>query len=326
MHHTISGHFRDNVVGYIALFLVLTGGTAYALDGANTVFTDDIVDGEVRNADIRSGSVTTGKIANGDVLTEDLAFDAVRGDRVADGSLTGADLADRSIGGQKVGVGTLAGINVADGSLSGADIADGGISAADILDGTVGAADIGANAVGTGELASSAFEPSDIARKSILDPRFGIVPNAIQSDEVSDNSLTGADINESTLDTPEAAYVKNGGARGLPSEGNEIVVVRRVVEAGNYVVLAKSSLSSSDGEFVHCRLNAERLSDGQSNDLDEITLPTVKKSFGLPGAYEGLSMLGIYGYSGGSIQLDLRCWAPGSPWTRPASSRSRSTA
>jgi hypothetical protein len=33
--------------------LVLTGGTAYALDGSNTVFGDDIVDGQVRTADIR---------------------------------------------------------------------------------------------------------------------------------------------------------------------------------------------------------------------------------------------------------------------------------
>jgi len=35
--------------GVIALFLVLTGGAAYA---ANTVFSTDIVDGEVKTADI----------------------------------------------------------------------------------------------------------------------------------------------------------------------------------------------------------------------------------------------------------------------------------
>ncbi|MGH2987704.1 MAG: hypothetical protein ACRDLO_13600 [Solirubrobacterales bacterium] len=43
---------RQQWVGLIALFLVLTGGSAYALDGSNTVFSDDIVDGEVKVADV----------------------------------------------------------------------------------------------------------------------------------------------------------------------------------------------------------------------------------------------------------------------------------
>jgi hypothetical protein len=42
---------------WIALLLVLSGGTAYALDGKNTVFTDDIVNGEVHSADIGDGQV-----------------------------------------------------------------------------------------------------------------------------------------------------------------------------------------------------------------------------------------------------------------------------
>jgi hypothetical protein len=62
--------------------LVLTGGTAYALDGSNTVFGDDIVNGQVRTADIRdanlttadihSDAVTTGKIADGTIRDDDL--------------------------------------------------------------------------------------------------------------------------------------------------------------------------------------------------------------------------------------------------------------
>ena len=34
---------------------MLTGGTAYALDGSNTVFTDDLVNGDVKVADIGQG-------------------------------------------------------------------------------------------------------------------------------------------------------------------------------------------------------------------------------------------------------------------------------
>ena len=44
----------------IALFLALSTGAAYA---ANTVLSTDIVNGEVKTADLHSGAVTTGKIA-----------------------------------------------------------------------------------------------------------------------------------------------------------------------------------------------------------------------------------------------------------------------
>src|SRR6266545_4169132 len=41
-----------NVASGLALFLVLTGGTAMALQGHNTVFSDDIVNGQVKEADV----------------------------------------------------------------------------------------------------------------------------------------------------------------------------------------------------------------------------------------------------------------------------------
>lgn len=309
MRSTISGHLRDNVVGYVALFLVLTSGTAYALDGSNTVFTDDIVDGEVRNGDIRQGAVTTGKIANGDVRTEDLAPDSVVGDRVLNGALGGADLADRSIGGQKVGFETLAGVNVNDGSLFGADIANDSLGAADIATGAIGASEIGGAAVGTGELDPAAFNSTDIAPKSLADQRYEITSNAIQSDEVSDNSLTGADIAESSIDTPEAAFAKSDSGNDLPADNTEEIIAQRIVEPGNYVVLAKSSLISSGGEFVDCRLRVVR--PGLTTNLDTVTNPTVKKSFGLPGAYEEVSMIGLIGYSGGNIELHFLCRGAG---------------
>jgi len=43
----IRNYIRQHHVGLLALFLALTGGTAYALDGSNTVFSDDIVNAEV---------------------------------------------------------------------------------------------------------------------------------------------------------------------------------------------------------------------------------------------------------------------------------------
>ncbi len=56
---------HTTVVAYLSLFLVLTGGTAFALSGSNTVFSDDITDGEVKNPDIAQNSIGGGKVVNG---------------------------------------------------------------------------------------------------------------------------------------------------------------------------------------------------------------------------------------------------------------------
>jgi hypothetical protein len=47
----------SNVMSSLAVFLVLSGGTAVALSGTNTVFSDDIVDGEVKKQDAGQDSV-----------------------------------------------------------------------------------------------------------------------------------------------------------------------------------------------------------------------------------------------------------------------------
>jgi formylglycine-generating enzyme required for sulfatase activity len=70
----ISEHIRGNVVGYVALFIALSGGTAWATHegGANTIGSGDIIDNEVDTPDIRDGAVTTGKLADGAVTEEKL--------------------------------------------------------------------------------------------------------------------------------------------------------------------------------------------------------------------------------------------------------------
>jgi hypothetical protein len=96
----IREHIRSNLVGYVAVFIALSG-TAYAIDGPlpgqNQVGSGDIINGEVQTADIkdanlttadiRANAVTTGKIADGDVRTAD----------VLDNNLTGADINEASL-------------------------------------------------------------------------------------------------------------------------------------------------------------------------------------------------------------------------------------
>jgi hypothetical protein len=89
-----------NVCSFLALVIALGTGGAYA---ANTVFSTDIVDGEVKTADLANNSVRTGKILNGQVTSADLAppegWQAVRagsatGDRCASATATAVFCSD----------------------------------------------------------------------------------------------------------------------------------------------------------------------------------------------------------------------------------------
>jgi hypothetical protein len=55
----------SNVVSTLCLFLLLGGGTAVALSGTNTVFSDDIVNAQVKAVDLANGAVTKAKLAPG---------------------------------------------------------------------------------------------------------------------------------------------------------------------------------------------------------------------------------------------------------------------
>jgi hypothetical protein len=81
-----------DVMAALALFLVVTGGTAFAVVAANQVNSQSIVNGQVKNEDLAPNSVGTGKIADGSIGNADLAPNSVGTGKVADNSLTGADI------------------------------------------------------------------------------------------------------------------------------------------------------------------------------------------------------------------------------------------
>jgi hypothetical protein len=98
-----------NVVSTIALCLVVGGGSALA---ANTIFSVDIVDGEVRNADLGANAVGSAKIADRAVKNADLGLGASSSNTIADAGIQGVDVKG----------GTLTGAHLTDDSLTGADI------------------------------------------------------------------------------------------------------------------------------------------------------------------------------------------------------------
>ena len=75
-------------VALLALVVAVGGGTAFALRGKNTVFSNDIVNGQVKRADVALGAVKAGKVG----------ADAIRTEKVLDDSLTGADIDESSLG------------------------------------------------------------------------------------------------------------------------------------------------------------------------------------------------------------------------------------
>jgi hypothetical protein len=71
------------------------------------VFSDDIVDGTIGNADIKDGTVLGADVANGSLTGADIKSGTVLGAHVKDGSLTGADVGIDSLTGAGINESTL---------------------------------------------------------------------------------------------------------------------------------------------------------------------------------------------------------------------------
>jgi hypothetical protein len=86
--------------GLIALFLVLTGGVAWASHpgGANTINSADIIDGPVMTADVGRGEVRTGDILDGAVKTAELANGEVKIADIGQAAIAADELAVNSVG------------------------------------------------------------------------------------------------------------------------------------------------------------------------------------------------------------------------------------
>jgi hypothetical protein len=94
----LRSHVRSNAVGYVALFIALSG-SAYAatLAPSNSVNSASIIDGQVKTRDLASNAVSRSKVKDGSISGSKLADGAVNGSKVAAGSLNGAVIKDGTI-------------------------------------------------------------------------------------------------------------------------------------------------------------------------------------------------------------------------------------
>jgi len=90
---SLARHARRNAIAYVALFLTLSMGTAWAL-GNNSVKSKHIANGQVKNQDLARNSVRSKNVVDGQVKNQDLARNSVRSKNIVDGQVKPADLAD----------------------------------------------------------------------------------------------------------------------------------------------------------------------------------------------------------------------------------------
>jgi hypothetical protein len=97
-----------DVMAAVGCFAALATGTAYA---ANTVFSSDIVDGEVKSVDIGNNEIGSADVKDNTINTFDVH--SFLGVDVVDGTLTGADVQDGTLKDEDVGSATRTSVDVA---------------------------------------------------------------------------------------------------------------------------------------------------------------------------------------------------------------------
>jgi hypothetical protein len=155
MRTSVPRYLKDNLVGFLALFVALGGTGAYA---ANTIRSSDIVDGEILSADVKDQSLTTFDVST------------FLGVDVVDGTLTGADVSDTS-------------------SLGSAEIGEEGL----LFNNTLNVNDIGSQSVGADEVANNSLLSSDIASQAVGSDE--VTNNSLNDEDISQSTHIDFQVN-----------------------------------------------------------------------------------------------------------------------------------
>ena len=237
MSRKFGDHIRSNVVGYLALFWLMTG-TAWA------------VDGPLAGQD----QVGTLDIINGEVKRDDLAANAVRTGTVIDNSLTAADLAPGAVGTPELQANSVDALRLKVDSVGYEELSADAFNA-EITDTTFGDYGIADNSIDASEITNGAVASTEVLDQSLLGQDIG--DNAINADEVQENSLGGGDVNEATLAPTASVFAASSGRVPVPNEGT-VTVSSKQVPPGKYLVTASAYLQNGDLDddvsFVGCAL------------------------------------------------------------------------
>lgn len=208
--HVFLAHLRAQWMGALALLLVVTGGTAYAAD---TIFSTDIVDGEVKTPDLASNVVGTGKIGNNQVFPED-----VRDDTLPDGGLRSVDLAAGSVGSSEVSDGSIGSAELGAASVGSSEIATGAVGTAEVADASLTGTDVATGSLGGSDVGDSSLTGTDILPSSLTGS--DVAADSLSGADIADTSTVGGlEINESSLDISGLVFARDDGPDTNECEG-----------------------------------------------------------------------------------------------------------
>jgi hypothetical protein len=91
-----------NIMVTILAFIVLAGGTAYAVVAGNQVNSASIIDGQVKAPDLHDESVGSNAIEDQSVSNQDLRLHSVRTDDIAPETIQNGDLKPNSVDGDNL--------------------------------------------------------------------------------------------------------------------------------------------------------------------------------------------------------------------------------
>jgi len=164
-----------------------------------------------------------------------------------------------ALGGTAYAVNTVGSTDIIDGEVKSVDIGNNEIGSADVKDGSINTFDVhsflGVDVVdgtltGDDVADTSSLGPLEIREEfltfndTLLDS--DLATGSVGSDEVDDNSLTGADINEATLSLPSSGTPVGFRAASdvaLSDANQPTQVINLNVPQGNYTVAATASFS-----------------------------------------------------------------------------------
>jgi hypothetical protein len=171
-----------NVVSTLALFIVVSGGTAVAAGVApNSVKSSSVADNALVSADLKDGRGVTGADVRDDSLTgadidegslklpttsgaaptgpaggsltgsfpnPTLALNSVGTDQLADKAVTAPKIGDAAVGADEIAPDAVDAGRVKDGALTGADVADDGLTGRDVAADSIAGADVDESSLG----------------------------------------------------------------------------------------------------------------------------------------------------------------------------------
>ena len=126
----------SNLVSTLALFLVLTGGVAWAIE-RNAIKSKHIKDGAVQASDIQDGAIGPAKVADGAIGHAKIAERAVGAAKIDDGAIGAAKIVDDAVGPGAIADEAVGTGEIADGAIGASDVADDALTAADIDESTL---------------------------------------------------------------------------------------------------------------------------------------------------------------------------------------------